>query len=531
MALKRNESIKIGLLLLIITIAFFFRFWRLEDIPPGLYPDEAINANEALESLRTGNFKVFYPENNGREGLYMWLIGISFSIFGTSIWSLKIISATFGVLTVLGLYLLIKELFSLTTNYRLKATNIALLSSFFLAVSFWHINFSRIAFRAILLPFMMVFSFYFLFKGLRTKKILNFVTAGVVFGLGFYTYGSFRMAVLLLAVILLLFLFPYKKQGVEKKYLFFISCFLFLILLTALPIGIYFLQNPENFFGRVSQISVFSAKNPIKELIKSLILHLGMFNFYGDGNWRHNLPGSPQLFWPIGILFLMGIFISIKELMKSIKEKNDSLIILHSSLLSWLFIMLLPGILTQEAIPHSLRIIGTIPVAYIFSALGGIELYNWIQNKLGNKKSFTFLCYFFFVFIFLLQFNKYFIEWGSNPETKNAFSRNFITIGNYLNSLPPETQKIVIVNAPGVPVPFPDGIPMSAQTVMFVENIKYGKTQSVYLLPKEIDKIKINKKQTIIIPMVYEKELFQKIQNIFPQGKVENKNNILIYQI
>ena len=131
------------LLIFILAIAAFFRLWKLNEIPPGLYPDVAINGNEALESLKTGNFKLFYPENNGREGLMMWLIALSFSIFGVSIWSIKVVAAIIGIFTVLGLYLLNKELFNNPTIQQSNnPTIIALISSFFLAISFWHTNFS-----------------------------------------------------------------------------------------------------------------------------------------------------------------------------------------------------------------------------------------------------------------------------------------------------------------------------------------------------------------------------------------------------
>ena len=165
-----RKKIIIFLLIIIITIAVFFRLWQLNAIPPGLYPDEAMNGNDALTSLQNHNFKVFYPENNGREGLFIWLIALSFWFFKPSIWALRIVPAIFGILTVLGIYLLTKELF----RYRQKqAYYLALLASFFLSISFWHVNFSRIDFRAILVPFFLVFGFYFLSKGFRLKNIFS----------------------------------------------------------------------------------------------------------------------------------------------------------------------------------------------------------------------------------------------------------------------------------------------------------------------------------------------------------------------
>jgi 4-amino-4-deoxy-L-arabinose transferase-like glycosyltransferase len=520
---------EIVFLLVILAIASFFRLWKLDSIPPGLYPDVAINGNDASDSLKTGNFKVFYPENNGREGLMIWLIALSFSVFGVSIWSIKITAAIVGILTVLGLYLLTKELFGQIVN-RSNSQFIPILASFFLAVSFWHTNFSRIGFRAILLPFVLVFSFYFLLRAFRKKSIFDSILAGIFFGLGFYTYTSFRMAVLILPFLFIPFWFLYKREGLQKKFLLLTSCFLLLTFFVALPIGIYFLKNPQDFISRAAPISIFVAENPIKELGKSLILHLGMFNFYGDPNWRHNFSGSPMLPWPLGILFLIGIFFSIKELIASIKEKNYSLATVYCLLLSWFFIMLLPGILTYEGIPHSLRVIGVIPVVYIFVALGGLKIYQFFERNNKKKKLLIFACLLFLIAIFFSEFDKYFVRWGKNSEVENAFSSDYVKMGNYLNSLSPEIQKYVIVNMPGVPVPYPNGIPMPAQTLMFIERTEYGEIRSFYLLPEDLNLIKINKK-TVIVPMKYDEELFNELTQKFPKGKITKENKILIYDI
>ena len=477
---------EIVFLLVILAIASFFRLWQLDSIPPGLYPDVAINGNDALDSLKTGNFKVFYPENNGREGLMMWSIALSFSIFGVSIWSIKIVAAIIGILTVLGLYLLTKELFN---YYEARPRSIiAFLSSFFLATSFWHTNFSRIGFRAILLPFILVFAFYFLFKGFREKRTFYFPISGIFFGLGFYTYISYRFIILLLPLILICWWFIYQKQNLRKIFILNTPYLILATIIIALPIGFYFLQNPQDFISRATGISIFATENPIKEFGKSLILHLGMFNFYGDPNWRHNFAGSPMLFWPIGILFLIGFALSIKHM---------------KWLIAWFFVMLLPGILTYEGIPHSLRVIGVIPVVYIFAGIGGYSVYQWFNKNIKNKKLLVTASIIFLLMVGVCEGNKYFVKWGARPEVEGAFSSDYVEIGNYLNSLPQETQKYVIVNMPGVPVPWPNGIPMPAQTVMFIESTKYGQPQSTYLLPKDLDQIKIEK-NAVIIPMQHD---------------------------
>ena len=537
--LKNREFL---LLFIILALASFFRLWQLGQIPPGLYPDVAIYANDAFESLKTGNFKVFYPENNGREGLYMWILALSFSLFGVSIWSIKIVTATAGILTVLGLYLLIKELFNNVTIKQFNNETVALLSSFFLATSFWHVNFSRIGFRAILLPLVLVFAFYFFFKGFHRRRIFNVLLAGVLFGLGFYTYISYRFIVLLLAFLLISFLFVFFRQKLQRKYLLFLFTFLFSIFLVALPIGFYFLENPQDFSSRASGVSVFAQENPLKAFLISFVAHLGMFNVYGDSNWRHNFPGSPMLFFPIGVLFLIGIIFSAREFLFAAKQKNISFIILQGTLLGWFFVFLLPGILTAEGVPHALRVIGVIPIVYVFSGMGGLLFYEWVKKRIQDKRLLFILFSLFFIFVTIAEFNKYFFLWAKNQNVEGAFTKKFAEIGYYLNSLPLDYQKYVIVNEAGVPVPFPNGIPMSAQTIMFIENTKFGSPQSVYLLPENIDKIKIKEKtpnqslrdgtgQAVIVPMKYEQNLVTDLQRRFPQGEIEEKNGILVYKI
>ena len=518
--MKKNTLI---LLFIIIVIASFFRLWQLDLIPPGLYPDEAINANDALDTLENGQFKVFYPENNGREGLHIWLLSISFALFTPSIWAIKIVSSIFGILTVLGLYLLTKELF--------KDKNIALLSSFFLAVSFWHVNFSRIGFRAIIIPFILVFGFYFLVKAFRNWKTHNFILSGILFGLGFYTYISYRFIVIILLIFLGLkliehlkrtnpkytWLYFWKKVYIQGKWWKVDLLFILAIFLVALPIGIYFLYNPGDFFGRAAGVSVLKADSPGYELGKSIIAHLSMFNLYGDANWRHNFSTSPQLLWMIGIFFLIGLAISIK--------RKDVF------LLSWFFVMLLPGFLSAEGIPHALRVIGVIPVVYIFSALGAYWIFKEIKTFFKTRHQTMFLYLLIFLFlasITFAQFNKYFYEWAENPNLEGAFSKNYVTIGQYLNSLPNDVFKYVIVNQSGVAVPYPDGIPMPAQTSIFIE--RTANKHSIYLLPENLKEINI-KEKGVIIPLQYDENLFLQISNLFPEGNLQEIDGIWVYKV
>jgi 4-amino-4-deoxy-L-arabinose transferase-like glycosyltransferase len=533
--ISKGKIIIFLLVLIVLVIASFFRLWHLNSVPPGLYPDVAINGNDVLDTLQSKNFKLFYPENNGREGVFMWLIALSFTIFGPSVWAIKIVPAIFGILTVLGVYLLTKELFKIGRRKQETRNTeyIALLAAFFLAISFWHVNFSRLGFRALLVPFSLVFAFYFLLKAFNRRSIILAAISGIFFGFGFYTYISYRFVVLIIAAVFICWWLIYKREKLQKKFFLLISSCLLLTFIVALPLGIYFFKNPQDFLGRAAGVSILKTDNPLYEFGKSVILHLSMFNVFGDGNWRHNLSGSPELLWPVGIFFLIGVILSIKELIVSLKNKNYRLFSVYCLLFSWFLAMLLPGFLSYEGIPHALRVIGAIPPVFIFAALGA----NWIFVKskpvFKTKKQLIILYFCVSIFLFSLafaEFEKYFYQWGKNPEVKNAFAKDLFDIGNYLNSLPNNVNKYVIVNLNGVGVPYPNGTPMPAQTPIFIERTMYGNPRATYLTPDKISEIKTTG-ETIIIPLSYDENLFVKLLEIFPGGKLNNKNGFLIYEI
>ena len=322
----------------------------------------------------------------------------------------------------------------------------------------------------------------------------------------------------------------YKKENQQKRFFIFIACWLLATFFVALPIGIYFLNNPQDFMSRAGGVSVFSQDSPLLALTKSSASHILTFNFFGDFNWRHNISGKPVLFWPVGILFLIGLIFCIQKILKVLKYKNWTSVVGYWLLLSWWLVMLLPGALSCEGIPHSLRIIGSIPPAFILAGIGGAFL--WKKVKLLSRPKlpiWLIVCLFIILttsFVYA-QYWRYFILWGTNTEVEGAFAKDYVSIGNYLNSLPETTKKYVVVNQSGVLI---KGIPMPAQTIMFIEKTKSKEIQTTYLLPENIDKIEIEK-QGVIVLMRYDENLFNQLLKRFPSGEIIQKNEVEIFKI
>ncbi|HRY76616.1 MAG TPA: glycosyltransferase family 39 protein [Candidatus Paceibacterota bacterium] len=521
-----NRKLKVTLvLLLILIIATFFRFWKITEIPPGLYPDEAMNGNNALEALKSGQFKLFYPENNGREGLFINLQAISVAIFGNQPWTLRLVSGIFGVLTVLGLFFLVRELFRKKSES--QSERLALFSAFLLSVSFWHVNFSRIGFRAIMVPFCLVWCFALLFIALRTKKIVPAIASGIFFGLGFHTYIAFRFTPLL--ALIPIFFGRYFNNNPENKtdksHWKIFAIWLIATFIVALPIGLYFLKNPGDFFGRTGQVSIFQQSSPVLSFLKSLGKTLLMFNVAGDCNWRHNLACWPQLEPLTGLSFLLGIAWLIKNLIKRNSDKFIGLFIL-----TWLFAMSLPSILTSEGLPHALRSIGLIPVAFILAGLGLNSLWEWLEKKFKNKTAAHFIVFSILGIIMIFEGWRYFSLWAKNNNVAGAFDQSFVQISRYLNEQSNAINKYVLVNTGGVLV---KGLPMSSQTTMFLTNTYLEteqKTKKIfYLLPGNISALEKNE-PFLLIPLENNEETKLNIQNYFSNASLEEKEGFGVFE-
>ena len=544
----------------IIIIASFMRLYNIAQTPPGLYPDEAMNGNNALEALSTGQFKVFYPENNGREGFFINIQALSIAVFGNEPWALRLISALFGIMTVLGVYFLTRELFlpSDKTHSKEDEANgglkrherIALLATFLIATSFWHINFSRIGFRAIMAPFFATWGTYltaltarklreFKFRqkasnihlelgaptvfaiptektywGLNLYSLLCAGAAGFVFGLGFNSYIAYRVMPLIPVAMFAYWFFAMKAFRKELLKAFVIFCgFAFL---AAIPLLWHFASTPQDFLGRTSQISIFSSEHPIFELIINIGKTIGMIFIQGDLNWRHNISGRAEVFWPVAIMFLLGIFAALHaavgfivrlvkrtafeertltetEALASPAEHAGPLALLVPLL--WFLVAMLPVVMSDEGIPHALRSILMIPPVFIFAGAGGIWLYDhFIAFAKGAESESTWshvkgmLVTVFTVIILILlpteAYYMYFQKWAMDPNTYGAFSQNYLDLGREIAAIPNDVPKYIIVNAGGTDV---RGIPMPAQTVMFITDSFTPEKQRMrnihYILP------------------------------------------------
>lgn len=486
--IKNKEKIlKISyyvLIVLIICAGAFFRLWHLDSVPPGIHHDEAYNGLDAINAEKNNDYKIFYPGNNGREGLYINLIAFSFKLFGINEFSLRFASTFLGILTLIGFYLLIKQ-FKLS-----KLAN--LMSLFCFSFSFWHLNFSRIVYRGIMVPFLLVWIFYFFYKGYYAKKerlgYLFFILSGLLTGIGLHTYISFRVMPLILVIIIAFFIFFNGKKFIKKYWkgalIFFIGA-----LITATPIIWFFYNQKDQIIGRSSQVSVFSQTqmSTLQAIGKSTLYHLGIFFAAGDPNQRHNHLSYPMLPASWAIVFAFGFLLGLKEIIFSIRnyfKKKPPTKYLDISVLSQaiFWTMLIPGVLSIEGIPHSLRIIGVLPAIFLFIAIPFeyiINLFEKIKHskniKLKTKRWIILKMSLggliaIFVLGAVMQMILYFTIWANHPKTASSFEKKLFTFGKVVNATE-EKKHNFIITTENIAVS-DDHKDSSLKTTQFVANEK-----------------------------------------------------------
>jgi 4-amino-4-deoxy-L-arabinose transferase-like glycosyltransferase len=544
-----NKKLSLAFLLIIIAVAAFFRLWQLNydpgrthgpwpipaSIPPGLFPDEAMNGNNAHQALRTlgatgGGFQVFYRENFGREGLFMNLQALSMLVFGHTSFALRCMSAIFGILTVLAMYLFTREY--------TKNEYTALIAAMLLASSFWHVMFSRIGFRAIMAPFFLTMSLWALYYVLNrvesaehTHMIIVSVLGGIFFGLGFYSYIAYRIAPVLLIPILILF---YKKAREIKNQccICLPAMYLFFAFVVAVPIGLYFLQNPQDFLGRTSQISIFAQPHPLQTLLSNAGKTIQMLYYVGDLNWRHNWPGMPSLWWPVAIFFTIGF-------LDAIRKK-------YWLLPLWFFTMLLPVAMSSEGLPHSLRAIIMIPPVFVCAAMGFQLVFatamGWFEKKesyypdmVALLKTIRFSIGVLAVVILITiadnTYTWYFQHWAIRPEVARAYGGDLYHIGLFLNHAPQNIPKYVITSeVDSIDV---TGRPMSLEPILYASETYLPDSPSAknifYITLKQINTINCTP-NCIIIPIDNLQPTLAAAKKIIPDLELGRVDDLLVAQ-
>jgi len=355
-----NRQIALGLGL-VLGVALLMRLYQIGSQPFGIWYDEAEAGLQARQILQQPTYRpVFYAPIN-ITGHFLTLYALALQWLGDNITSLRLVSVMFGLGGVLAAFLFGREL---------HGPRFGLALAFLVAVMRWHVNFSRIAMTGIDAPFFEFLSLFFLVRLLRHGRLRDALWTGLTLGFGLMFYTAFRLfivALLVFAVVAGLrwwrWLANTCQAGGWQPQLARLAMLAVAGWLVVMPVLRFALDSPDAFWFRTGQISILRKRdqpNLAQALLASTRQHLLMFNYRGDKNGRHNLPGEPMLDPAMGVLAVLGFGLALA---RTRHPANTFFLVLFPT-------ALLGGILTVDfEAPQSLRSIAVIPAVIYFTGL------------------------------------------------------------------------------------------------------------------------------------------------------------------
>lgn len=404
--------------LVVLLVAAFLRFYQLPALPPGLNFDEAGSGVAGLDILQ-GAPKIWWRLGGGQEPLWPYLAALATAILGNIPLALRLPAAAAGILSV-------------AATYRLAATlplprrhTVALLASLGLALSGWHIHFSRLGFRAILLPLFSTLGFYFLWRAIlaapaRRASSRLVVLAALFMALATYSYLAAR----LLPLVFVLFFglewlgrLPNRRAAPGPGLALTGRLFLYWLVFL-LPLLLYFSLHPADLLARSTTVSIFNPAWNQGDVAgaawRTLVVTLGTFaGLAGDTNPLANLPGQPALPSVLALFFGLGLAASLYRAGSLLRRSRAASAGAASLfLLCWWGVMLLPAVLAPEGAPHHLRLLGAIVPTYVLAAVGVALVIDRVGRWAGWAPVVaSFLAAALYLFLGWQSYTNYFARW------------------------------------------------------------------------------------------------------------------------
>lgn len=178
------------LLVLIFLLGVFLRFWQLPSRPVSLSIDEVAIGYNAYSLLKTGRDEwgehlplAFRSVGDYKAPLLVYLTVPSVAVFGLTEFGTRFPIALIGSLTVIVVYFFIKEL---TKNQK-----ISIFTALSIAISPWHIQYSRMTHESILGLFWFILGLWFFIA--NPTKARRYCFPAIFFALSLYTYHTHRL--------------------------------------------------------------------------------------------------------------------------------------------------------------------------------------------------------------------------------------------------------------------------------------------------------------------------------------------------
>lgn len=422
-------------LLGVILLGWALLLYHLDSVPPGLQHDETFNIFDVIDLLY-GRYRIYFPSNYGREPLFFYTVAAIYRYTGLHfVWGLRFS----GVL-----WAMIGLAFSIALAKRYLRLHYVVLSNFLMVTSFWFIFTSRVGLRAISLFPMTTGTCYFILRGFDKRRYMDFIMLGIVSGLSVYCYLPGRFIPVVVAVIVLIE-YVIVRVSRNREYVPFSQVVTSILMmgLVSTPMYYYIFTHPDLANQRINELS-----GPINSLYKGdvrpvLVTVKDAFQTIFVENkdslpFHYSLPHMPILLPPLSVLFAIGIIVVISEIRR----------IEHHILLAWLFIGLMPDMVTPGG-PFFLRSIIALPIIFITIAIGASRLYRltfYMHRASIRKRMRLIICgtlMIVAVWHAVYNIHGYYNVWAQADDTQVIYRSDLRRISAYLNARPSDARTFI----------------------------------------------------------------------------------------
>lgn len=357
-----KKYIQVIVVVLIIALYLFTRLYNILGIP--IFTDEAIYIRWSQIALQDASWR-FISLTDGKQPMYVWIAMFFLRFVQDPLLAGRLVSVLSGFFTMIGLFLLTKEVF--------RSNKIALLTSLLYVLFPFALVYDRIALYDSLVSAFIIWSLYFEILLVRRMRLDLALILGMIVGAGILTKTSANFTLILLPFSL--FLLNFKEKDRNKKIIHWI---IYALVATGIANLIFAVLRLSPFFYIIAQknyVFIYSPTEWLTHPFAYLLNNLSTFL-----NWLYDYTGAP---------FLILVFTSFLIGSKYLKERT--------LLLLWFLVPLVSTAFFGKLLYPRFMFFMTIPLiplaAYTLNFLIG-------KVKPLNAKI---LILFVFIFMFLIK--------------------------------------------------------------------------------------------------------------------------------
>lgn len=412
---RTSTTHKIAFVLLLL-IGFAARAYRITEMPPPLFDDEANVAIDAMK-YREGQFPPGTLTGWFETPLAFTAVNsLALGTFGPTVLGSRVTGVVFGTLTVPAVYFAARAMMGPT---------IGLLAMAMLALERWHVTISRFGANHITLPFLVVVAFactcwaFDLVMAARPAMALTLrrprsttrgrarppipgetatepswmptrarfaIAGGACLGAAMYTYLPSRFAALgmffFLAYFAALSLVLQRRPGATsgallRKRLMLCVVYGVSYLLVFAPLALHYLAHPGMFTNRYKSINLFQQMGVGTEHldwqppITNLTAYPMMLNYAGNEVSRYGPPFHPVLNAVVATLLALGVILLLRTWRHPASVFS----------LVWLGAPLLGGVITWSETPSPFRTIITSTAVPVIAVIPCYYASLWLRRR------------------------------------------------------------------------------------------------------------------------------------------------------